>query len=98
MSNHPKLKSTTFWLTLIVILLNPIAWAADFFMRRSMVQYIIEQGIEDIASIERLIVELPLSTLATAAVTAITAYIAGNKARNVSQNLSSTGRSSEPIQ
>lgn len=92
---HRKLKSTTFWLTLLTVLLNPVAWITDYIMRKDLIRYIIEQGIEDIASIERLVVQLPLSTIATAAVTALTAYIAGNKARNVAHNLSNHSSSTE---
>lgn len=85
--NHPKLRSTTFWLTLIVILLNPIAWVTDYLMRKDLIQYIIEQGITDLSTIDRLIVQLPLPTIATAAVTVITAYVAGNKVRGTATNL-----------
>jgi len=85
--NHSKLRSTTLWLTLIVIFLNPIAWIIDYLMRKDLIQYIVEQGITDLSSIENLIVKLPLSTIATAAVTVITAYVAGNKVRNTATNL-----------
>lgn len=85
--NHSKLRSTTFWLTLTVILLNPIAWVVDYLMRRDLIKFIIQQGI-DPEMVSGLIVQLPLGTIATAAVTAVTAFIAGNKARNVSTNLS----------
>lgn len=82
-----KLRSTTFWLTLVIIVLNPVAWVTDYVMRLNLIRYIVSQGINDVTQIENLIVELPLTSLATAAITAVTAYIAGNKARNVSGNL-----------
>lgn len=71
-------------------MLNPIAWVVDYIMRRDLIRYIIEQGIDpnNIGVIQSLIVQIPLGTIATAAVTVVTAFVAGNKARNVSTNLS----------
>ena len=86
---HTKLKSTTFWLTLSIVVLNPIAWFVDYMLRKDLISYIVEQGIDpdNINAIQNLVVQIPLGTIATAMVTALTAFIAGNKARNISTNL-----------
>ncbi len=82
-----KLKSTTLWLSISLVVLNPASWVADYLMRKGLIDYMIDNGITDPSIIQNLIIELPLTTIATATLTAVTAYIGGNKARNVSQNM-----------
>ena len=84
-----KVQSTTYFITIISFLLNPIAWILDWIFKKDLMKYIIENNIDisQLHSIDKLIVEIPLTTIATAFVTIATAYVAGQKTKAVTTNL-----------
>jgi uncharacterized membrane protein YbaN (DUF454 family) len=84
-----KLRSTTFFITVATFFLNPIAWIVDWLLKRDMVKYLVENNveIEQMTNIDKFLVQIPLTTLATAFVTIATSYVAGNKGKAVSMNL-----------
>jgi len=86
-----KLKSTTFWITVSAIILNPLAWISDYIFKMNTINHLIDKGIieksSDITNITGMIIDFPLTTLATATITVATAYVGGNKGRDISNNL-----------
>lgn len=86
-----KIKSTTFWLSVTSVILNPIAWWYDHYRRIEMLDYMIENDIEP-DKLSFIFTELPLTTLATATLTIVTAYVGGNKGRNIADNLKQKGQ------
>lgn len=83
---NSKLKSTTFWLTVSIVIMNPVAWAVDYWRTMKYLQYMVENGLKP-EQLSFAFTSLPLTTIATAAVTAVTAYVGGNKGRNIAQNI-----------
>lgn len=86
--NKQKIKSSTKILAWATLLLNPLAWTADWFFKRNIIQYIVENEIDitQLNQIEKLTVNVPLATIATAFVTVATAYVAGQKGKTISKN------------
>jgi hypothetical protein len=84
-----KNKSTTFIITIATLLLNPIAWIIDWLLKKNIIKYLIDNNIDisKMDSIDKFLIDIPLTTLATAFVTIATAYVAGNKGKAVSKNL-----------
>lgn len=84
-----KHRSTTFFITVTTLLLNPIAWIIDWLLKRDIIKYLINNDIDitKINSIDKFLIDIPLTALATAFVTIATAYVAGNKGKAVSKNL-----------
>lgn len=82
------LKSTTFFITILTLILNPLAWVADWLLKRDIIKYLVENNvnINQFSNIEKLLVNIPLSTIATAFVTIATAYVAGQKGKTISAN------------
>jgi hypothetical protein len=82
-------KSTTFIITISTLLLNPIAWIADWILKRDIIKYLVEKNIDitELTTIDKFLIDIPLTTIATAFVTIATAYVAGNKGKAVSKNL-----------
>lgn len=82
-------KSTTLWITISIIILNPLSWIIQFLFNRLNMTYLVENGVkvEELSQyVSLLSFNLPLSTLATAAVTAVGLYIGGQKGKAISYN------------
>lgn len=81
-----KLKSTTFWLSLLSLALNPIAWWYDYHRTINILQYMSENNLEA-DQLSFVFSGLPLTTIATASLAIVTSYVAGNKGRNIADNM-----------
>jgi hypothetical protein len=81
-----KLKSTTFWLSIVSIALNPIAWWYDHYRTMRLLEYINEHGMDE-GQLSFVFNSLPLTTIATASLAIVTSYVAGNKGRNIAENV-----------
>lgn len=68
-------RSTTFWFSLIAIIINPIAWIMDYHFKMEILNLIIANK-DKITPTEAsaFIVNIPLATIATLAVMAISFY------------------------
>lgn len=84
--DHRKLKSTTFWMSVTSIALNPIAWGYDTHRTLKLLEYMIENDISP-DQMSFIFTSLPLTTIATATLAIVTAYVAGNKGRNIAENV-----------
>lgn len=84
--NNKKLKSTTFWMSVTSIALNPIAWWYDTNRTLKLLEYMIENDISP-EQMSFIFSSLPLTTIATATLAIVTAYVAGNKGRNIAENV-----------
>lgn len=84
--NHRKLKSTTFWMSVTSIALNPIAWWYDTHRTLRLLNYMTENDISP-DQMSFIFTSLPLTTIATATLAIVTAYVAGNKGRNIAENV-----------
>lgn len=82
-----KLKSTTFWFSLLTLLLVPASWFIDFFMRKNLIAYLIENKITDVLIIERLIVSIPTESIVSLATFTVSLYIGRKAGREVTTNL-----------
>jgi len=84
-----KIKSSTKAITWAAFLLNPLAWIADWFFKKSTIDYLIKNKIDitRLNDIEKFITDIPLATIATAFVTIATAYVAGQKGKTISKNI-----------
>jgi hypothetical protein len=87
-------KSTTFWFSLLAIILNPIAWVIDYILKKDMLRYAIENNLS-LSEVEQFIVNIPLGTIATLAVSAISFYTIKRGADKVSGNLQKTEAESD---
>lgn len=81
------LKSTTFWLSLGVLLLNPIAWVLDYIFKHDLLNYIVKNHLDAIPGVTNLVTNIPLETIATSALTIIGLYVAGQKGKSITTNL-----------
>lgn len=85
-----KVKSTTLWITISIIILNPMAWVLQYLFNRWNMTYLVENGVqvEELSQyVNFLNFDIPLQTLATAAVTAVGLYIGGQKGKSISYNV-----------
>lgn len=81
-----KLKSTTFWMSIVSITLNPIAWWYDTHRTLRLLDYMVENDISP-DKMSFIFNSLPLTTIATATLAIVTSYVAGNKGRNIAENI-----------
>lgn len=88
-SPQPKHKSTTLWITIIALLMNPLAWLFDWFYKQHFLNLIIQNKLENINNIMSILnSNVPLSIIATSALSIATLYVAGQKGKAITRNLS----------
>ena len=74
-SKRKAFKSTTFWFSLTAIIINPISWIMDYMFKKNILNLVIENKDKITpAEAANFIVNIPLPTIATLAVMAISFY------------------------
>lgn len=92
-----KLRSTTFWFAMISLILVPVSWVVEHFLKMDMLTYIIQNNIKEIADIERLVVDIPQEAIVTLATFAISLYTAGRRGRDIVEVATHHEKSSQEI-
>jgi uncharacterized protein YjaZ len=83
-------RSTTFWFSLIAIVLNPIAWIMDYSFKMKILEIILENK-DKITATEAspYMVNIPLATIATLAVMVVSFYTVKRGADKITSNITS---------
>lgn len=91
-----RFQHTTLKITILVILLNPIAWILQYLFNKWNMEYLISNGVkvDELSQYVALLnFQIPLQVLATATVTAVGLYIGGQKGKSISYNLGQPAQS-----
>lgn len=89
MKSTSKFRSSTLWITMSLILINPIAWIVETLLNNYRINQLIEQGFtpEQLQNlIPTILIELPLEALATGLITTAGLYVGGQKGKAISYN------------
>lgn len=90
MKSNSKFRSSTLWITISLILINPIAWIGETLLNNHRINQLISQGFspDQLQNIlPSILIDLPLEALATGLVTTAGLYIGGQKGKGISYNL-----------
>ncbi len=89
MKENSKFRSSTLWITISLILINPIAWTVETLLNNFRINQLVEQGFtpEQLQNLmSTIIIDLPLEALATGLVTTAGLYVGGQKGKTISYN------------
>lgn len=84
--NNTKLRSTTFWLAIIALLLIPISWGVEYFLKMRMLSFMVENNLTP-NELKDILITIPLGPIVTLATFAISVYGARKAGREISTNL-----------